>query len=61
MSALHVDPIQSGRIALIRWSSQPVLSASGALHVLLAAVLLGIIAWGTRTMSISMFNGDGRF
>ena len=45
MSALQVCSIQSGRTASIRWPASGDGYAAGTVHVLLAPLLLGHVAW----------------
>jgi hypothetical protein len=48
MSALHFNPIQNGGVAAIGWSSYLIPAFSGAMQVLLAAVLLAVVEWSAR-------------
>jgi hypothetical protein len=52
--ALHLGPIQTCRVARLRWPLRNVCSPPGSLQVLLAAVLLGFPAG--RRMSIPEFD-----
>jgi hypothetical protein len=48
MSVLHFSSIQSRGVAAIRRSSYLVSAFSGALHGLLATILLGVFEWRAR-------------
>jgi len=52
MPVLHLGEVQSGGVAASRWAACLVLSSPGAMPFLLAAVLLDIVAWSTRGLSI---------
>lgn len=57
---LHLGEIQSGGVAAVRRAACPVLATPGAVHVLLAAVLLAVAARSTRGMKLSLFRDGGK-
>ena len=52
MSLLQFDPIQTGRVAVRRWTARHVCVAARPLHVLLAEVLLVHIERRERRLNI---------